>query len=820
MEITNLEVNYQNNFSNKPQVCKLKMTQLNLSSVGHASSHKRQRFIYTPAHALVHTLPLKSLAPLNLPVPPNSYLYDISTPSTQDMKKEVVVIREVRNDKENYHIKGSEGLKKSFIDEEVVNGELKESHQNEIENRNYDSNKSNDSTKSMDANDALRIDGMRKQIKQNSTQHLYALKRAQEIPSTFPRHEWKNKVLENHAWIKEIHDRVHPYNRTLEFVRRYDIPRKESVRQKLNENNENAIVQIILQHLLFEGLKETKNALCEALNVEYRNIDVDGSLLYELVKESVKKSEHLTDLIMDDNHENRLVDATVIEQELQSLGFEEDTQMDEENISVWDAIIDLNVVFDDKYVTSNTSQRGSSFQNDLTSRNISHASLNVLIIRLTQVTRFEYLKLERTWQGEIKSEESILKEVNKLFADNIYGVASAQEISSFVDIFLMTFPSFTTQQVFLSKMIDRFHVPKNLSTSEIQLIEKTVFRVLNVYVTHYTKSLSNKFIDDLIEFLREKEKLGYYEASHIIKNLESSLSSSNLQNMNQRPIGDSSLYPKPLYPHTLLRHNFQWHHVNPQELARQLTIIDFEFYRKIQSQEFMNLAWSKPKLKHRATNLLRMIERFNRLSRWAASVIVKPKQLSERRRIYGIILSIMDHLLQLGNFSSLMAFIGALSTAPVKRLKRTTSNPHSSLSTKLEQIREIMSYKSNQIAYRNVIKSRREQKLPTIPYLGFGQTTITMAEEGNASDTIPNPHYSPQISSIRTQKTLINWEKKALIHSIIDGMLYFQNIPYHLLPIHQVNLELTRLRDEVANDDELSKLSLEHGNEADEKHTV
>jgi len=649
---------------------------------------------------------------------------------------------------------------------------------------------------------------------------------AGSVQSTFPRHEWKSKVLKKHQWVRETHHRVHPLYRTLQFVRTFDPSAKKALKEKLSANNHDAIVQIILQHLMFEGLKETKDALCEALGCEYRNIDVDGSLLYELVKEAVKKSENLTDLVMDDIPEQRRVTDSLIEQELLNLGFEEETlqeslEMSSENWSVWDEIVELNVSFDERYVSSEALglHRGvSSMHKELQMRNIQYASLNVLIVRLTSLTKNEFSRLERIWQGPLKTEEEIMKEVHKFYPENTssYNMDTRSEVQSFVDIFLMTFPSFTTQQLFLTKMMDRFHVPKSRSEYEIQLIEKTIFRVLNRYVTKYSLNLATNFIDDLIEFLKEKENLGYYEAAHLLKNLESSLSSATLTQPAYQQL-DQSKFPKPLFPHTLLRHNFQWHHVNPQEIARQLTLIDFEYFRKIQSVEFMNLAWSKPRLKHRASNLLRMIDRFNRLSRWVVSVITLPKQLSERRRIYAIILSIMDHLLQIGNYSSLMAFLGALSNAAVKRLRRTCSNHHSALTSKLDQIRSIMSSQSNHIVYRNTIRHRREQQLSTIPFLGFGQTTLTMAEEGNTEEMVPNAHLSSHSTSKRVHKTLINWEKKTLVHSIIEEMLFFQAFPFYFRPIHQVQVELSRLREELS-DDELIRVSTEHGNEASDKH--
>ena len=51
--------------------------------------------------------------------------------------------------------------------------------------------------------------------------------------------------------------------------------------------------------------------------------------------------------------------------------------------------------------------------------------------------------------------------------------------------------------------------------------------------------------------------------------------------------------------------------LSTDELAQQLTIMEHHIYKKIQPVELLNLAWSSAKLKHRAPNVLHMIDRFN-----------------------------------------------------------------------------------------------------------------------------------------------------------------------------------------------------------------
>lgn len=64
-------------------------------------------------------------------------------------------------------------------------------------------------------------------------------------------------------------------------------------------------------------------------------------------------------------------------------------------------------------------------------------------------------------------------------------------------------------------------------------------------------------------------------------------------------------------------------------MARQITLLDYELYKSIKPWEFFDKTLSKKK-RTDESNLLKMIDRFNELSKWVATEIVFVDELKKR----------------------------------------------------------------------------------------------------------------------------------------------------------------------------------------------
>ena len=78
------------------------------------------------------------------------------------------------------------------------------------------------------------------------------------------------------------------------------------------------------------------------------------------------------------------------------------------------------------------------------------------------------------------------------------------------------------------------------------------------------------------------------------------------------------------------------------EIARQLTISEHHKYAEIQPVELQELAWSKPKLKHLAPDLLDMIAQFNKFSNAVSALIVTCPKLKLRKKVIEKFVRIME----------------------------------------------------------------------------------------------------------------------------------------------------------------------------------
>lgn len=70
-----------------------------------------------------------------------------------------------------------------------------------------------------------------------------------------------------------------------------------------------------------------------------------------------------------------------------------------------------------------------------------------------------------------------------------------------------------------------------------------------------------------------------------------------------------------------------------EKIAQQITLLDFDIFRKIHPRECLGQAWKKKNKLERAPNLFAFIEQFNNVARWTQVWILKQVSLRDRVKV-------------------------------------------------------------------------------------------------------------------------------------------------------------------------------------------
>ncbi|KAJ6243439.1 ras guanine nucleotide exchange factor i-related [Anaeramoeba flamelloides] len=562
---------------------------------------------------------------------------------------------------------------------------------------------------------------------EENTDNLKETKKTKEdtIPR-IPSNLWLAKLMKDHPELLETRERILPLTKQNSFGVLYNKDKTEN-KERIGGKN---LLQMIFQFLSKEGLKESAKLLQKESNSLFCRHYSDNNVLTTLLSLGVfnvekiwrlnykKLWEHLGDQEMNE---------VIISDRKAPLLQEEDDQS--EDINIWDEPEEneANILYLDS--------------EDKTNKILHAANLNRLIIKITH------------------------PEINDI---------------RIMDVFLMTYQSFTSPGKLLLKLFQRYQPPENLNERlqnqtekeiglELRTIKLRTFHVLKKWIENHFSDFNEGLLGEVNEFI--EKNINDPQEKNIMEILKKSIK--NQQKGNNKEKINLQTPPEPKVPKNIFSESLTLFDIDEEEIARQISIIDFEIFSKIRPAELLNCAWSKEKLKHRAKNVLRMTKRFNTMSEWVATLIIKPERVRQRTKVLTKFINIAHHLRNLKNFNSLISVLSGINSSAVHRLSFTFEELKPRLTETYEKLKTLTSGKDNYKNYREVLK---KSELPCIPFLGFYQTDLTFIEDGN-------PDYIDG---------LINFSKRSLVYDIIFDIQSYQVKSYNLHPVYQIALFLNK----------------------------
>lgn len=625
------------------------------------------------------------------------------------------------------------------------------------------------------------------------------------------RSDWITRALKNNPAVEDIRDRLSPLARAVSFAELYNKGRgRATMPPKL-------VVQLVLQYLDREGLKGAQRSLEKECGTQLEIRDVEDARLLTLLQTILRDVDQLWDLTIHDK------DFLLGKLPLSNLSADDEKEVNPDNEELRSDPASGELALKQALEEALSSMR--LMRDDSATE---QADVNIWEEPAGNIIFESDEKAAASTSSPPSSPRGFVPEGTAVVAGSLNRLVEHLCPSGSVDLnyvkcFLCTYHWFCKPETLLLKLIQRYNAPREEGITEseykrkVMSIQLRVINALREWVSAFFEDLDDSLLTNLRDFLTftvtqdhpkpARTLLQIIEARQAAKiaalvSAGSSLSDSALvaatgardvdaAALIGRPVfdfGDQEA-PRPNVPKNIFSPTLSWLDIDEEELARQLTLIEFDTFYRIQTSELLQQSWIKPKLKHRAPNVIAMISRFNNVSNWMGTVIVMEDKIRNRVRVMQKLIGVAEHLRKLNNFNTLMAFVAIYGNAAIYRLKHTKAElPPKSIEI-ADELVALMSTDDASRKYRELLE--RTIGVPAIPFLGTFLTDLTFAEEGNSD----------------THMGMINFRKSRSLYSIISRIQQLQQKGYNLHPVHQIQTFLREVQPRM-HEKELFKKSV------------
>mmetsp|Transcript_11898 Transcript_11898/g.15812 ORF Transcript_11898/g.15812 Transcript_11898/m.15812 type:complete len:333 (-) Transcript_11898:146-1144(-) len=304
-------------------------------------------------------------------------------------------------------------------------------------------------------------------------------------------------------------------------------------------------------------------------------------------------------------------------------------------------------------------------------------------------------------------------------------------------------------------MVPQIHVAKPVEVqSRIASVLKKMVKACHKDFDKKATALLRLFVDEIIV-----PALGDLGTS-VLVTLEKSLQEKPKPKFQTRP-------PDPIIPSKYS--NCTFFDIDPLEMARQLTLIDFRLFAAIQPREVLCKNWISDEKEKLSPNVVEVLASMGQMSNIVSSTILGEYDLKKRALIFERWIEVIANLRALNNFNGVMKVLMGLNKAPIERLYATKAKIKKKPAQIFEEIQEFMSQKKPQTYQVELQKS----SLPAIPYLGLYLNMLASIE-----------NRSPTFCS----ENIVNFQKCRQIGEVIEGFQRYQQVGYNLVELPVVNM--------------------------------
>lgn len=173
------------------------------------------------------------------------------------------------------------------------------------------------------------------------------------------------------------------------------------------------------------------------------------------------------------------------------------------------------------------------------------------------------------------------------------------------------------------------------------------------------------------------------------------------------------------------------HQISDLELARQLTLFEWEILKCITPDQMNHAQWTTQERDSVAPAIAKLTKWFNHLTYWVASEILKKETLKERATRISFWIDVAFCCYELNNFNTLMEVVTTLSMYVIVRLKRTWKAVSQHHESKFRKLQQILSQELNYKNYRNALTNLLiKGDISVLPYLGVHLRDIIYLLDG------------------------------------------------------------------------------------------